>query len=341
MSSSTLQAEVFINETNDGHASSGYLEIVTTEDILIDNIVADIQFEARGRMRGYQNNIATVPIILEPTLVKANEENILPFTFELRDENIESYEGVNVSFIYTCEVTIYVNKEDFKKLGLNFLSSVKSFMTSDRRLRTLKQFEVKDLQNAYKVTEGLYGFNLEMNYAIPVFTALILFLGYVLFIPEFNTGYLIIGIVIIILTTIFVQSFIKSSLGKLTMDLEDDEGNFRCTIGKTKKFNLKEQTLYYEIIEEVTDRRGTKTSTSTKVVHTSEHKTMNNFKRNAVFDFPYVDSPDYECLQMKDVSFYWQMNIVGVSNLGLKLKYTSKFEVKKSKPISAEGLVKF
>ncbi|EDP95331.1 hypothetical protein U8527_16035 [Kordia algicida OT-1] len=340
MSSATLQAEVFINQTHDGRASSGYLELVSSENILIDSILADIHFEARGRMRGQKETLTTFPIIVEPTLVKAHEETILPFTFFLDDAPIQSYHGRNVSFSYTCEVTMQVHKDDFKKLGLSLFSSVKSFMTSDRRLRTLKKFDIKDTNSSFKVREGTYDFSLKKNYGISVILAFLLFLLYVLFVPEMNVAYLVLGIVVLIITTIITQALMESSLRKIAMKLEHEGDNFRCTVDKTKKFTLKEPTLFYEIIEKVTDRRGTKTSTSIETVYISERKSLNNFRKNAEFSFPYVNNPDLATLELDDVAIFWQMTITGTTSLGLKLKLTSKFPVKKEKLVDdKEALV--
>lgn len=329
MSSSTLQAEVFINQTNDGRASSGYLELVSSEDILIDAILADIHFEARGRIRGEKKTLTTFPIIVEPTLVKAHKETMLPFTFVLGDNPIQSYQGRNVSFSYTCEVTIQVHEDDFSKLGLSLLSSVKSFMTADRRLRTLKQFEIKDTDSSFKVREGMYDFSLKKNYGISVVLAFLLFLLYVLFVPEMNVAYLVLGIVVLIITTITTQGLMESSLGKIAMKLEHEGENFHCTITKTKKFTLKEPELFYEVIEKVTDRRGTKTSTSTETVYTSERKALTNFRKNAEFSFPYVNNPDLATMELDDVAIFWRMTITGTTSLGLKLKLTSEFPVVK------------
>jgi len=271
MSSSTLQAEVFITEINNGKPSTGYLELVSSEDLLIDAISADIHFEARGRMRGYKNDIVSFPVILQPKRLKANEETILPFTFILKD-TIESYEGVNASLTYNCEVHIDVDKDDYNKLGLSFLSNIKSLITSNRTLRTIKEFYVNDHKNGYKVEDGTFDFNLKTNYGIPVIIGFIMFFAGVFFTPEFNIGFIIFGLAVLITITFLVNYYMKAALGSVTMKISDANEGFLCVVGKTKKFNLKDQTIYYEVVEKVTDRRGTKTSTHTEAVYTSGRK---------------------------------------------------------------------
>ncbi|WP_298512828.1 hypothetical protein [uncultured Kordia sp.] len=342
MSSSTLQAEICIDEVHKGEVCTGYLDIVSTEDILMDEITAKIYFEARGKMSGYKNEVLSFSIITEPILIKAGEENSIPFSFEINDF-VESYEGKNVSFTYTCEVMMHVDEEDFKKLGLNFLASVKSFITSDKRLRAQKQFEVADLHNTYSVKEGTYDFKLKLNYILPLAIAVILFLIYISLIPEFDLSFTILGIVILITFTFMIHYYLEDALGRLTMKLaDDDDENFHCAIEKTKKINLKEQHVYYEIIEEVVDNRGTSSSTNRQELYKSFRKEMKSFKKNTAFTFPYPGNLSYATMEQKDVKIYWRMCITGVSNLGLKLKYVSEFEVKKNKPIhNKEGLVKF
>ena len=340
MSSSTLQAEVFITEINNGKASTGYLELISSEDLLIDAITADIHFEARGRMRGSKNTLTSFPVIVQPTQLKAHEETILPFTFILND-TVESYEGKNASFTYNCEVSIAVDKDDYNKLGLSFLSNIKSLITSNRTLRTIKKFDVSDLRNGYRVEEGTFDFKLTPNYLISGVIALLLFLIYLLFMPEFNGMYIILGIATIIVISIVIHSYLKTTLGKVTMELSDADNGFLCIVGKTKKFNLKDQTIYYEIIEKVTDRRGTKTSTHREAVYTSGRKAMNNFKKNSEFKFPYTENPYYKSMEIQDVSILWRMMITGTSNLGLKLKYTCQFDVYRNKPINVDGLVPY
>jgi hypothetical protein len=341
MSSSTLQAEVFITETNDGKASTGYLEMISSENLLIDEIQCEIHFEARGRMCSYENTIVSFPVILQPKLLKAHEETIVPFTFMLNDA-IESYEGTNVNFRYNCEVSIEVSREDYNKLGLSFLSNIKSLITSNRTLRTIKKFDVTDVKNTYKVEEGTFGFKLTPNYLISVIVAVLLFLVYLLFMPEFNGFYIFLGVAAIVVISIGIHSYLKTTLGKVTMKISDADEGFVCAVGKTKKFNLKEQTIYYEIVEKVRDQRGTKTATHTEVVYTSERKAMNNFRKSSEFKFLYVNNPNYKSMEIEDVTILWRMIITGTSNLGLKLKYTCKFTVNKDKLINnKDGLVTY
>ena len=342
MSSSTLQAEVFIDEENDGTISTGYLDIVSSEDILMDEITAKIYFEARGKMRGYKNTVISFPVITEPTLIKAGEENFIPFSFEI-DDLIESYEGKNASFTYTCEVMMHVDDSDFKKLGLNFLATVKSFVTSDKRLRAQKQFEVSNYYHTYNVKEGKYDFKLKLNYKLPIIIAVILFLIYIILLPEFNLTFAILGVVLLIVITYVIHMYLEDAFGRLVMELADeDEENFRCTIEKTRKFNLEEQHVYYEVIEEVVDNRGTKSSTNRQRLYASFRKELTKFKKNTAFTFPYPSNLSYATMEVKDVKIFWRMCVTGITSGGLKLKYTAEFEVKKDKPINnKEGLVKF
>ncbi len=341
MSSSTLQAEVFIDETNDGKASSGYLEIVSSEDITIDAIQGEIHFEARGRMQAYEKIIATFSIISQPTQINAHEETLLPFTFEMNDGIIESYEGRNVSFKYRCEVSVDVNRDDFKKLGLSFLSNIKSLITSNRTLRTLKDFEIRDLKHTYAVNTETLDFKLQGNYTIPIVLSLLLFMVYVLFIPEFDTGLIVFGIVMMLGVSFFSHYYLKQTLGKVTMDISDADDGFLCVIGKTKKFNLSDQSLYYEVIEEVVDSRGTKTSRSREVVYKSERKAIHNFKKHLEFKFLYPERLCFESNKTNDVTILWQMKITGKSNVGLILNYTCEFRVRKDKPMDEAGLVTY
>ncbi|MEM6685534.1 MAG: hypothetical protein AAF617_07025 [Bacteroidota bacterium] len=336
MSSSTLQAEVCIDDVQKDTDISGYVHIVTSEDILMDEITAKIYFEARGRMRGFTKDIATIAVINAPIIIKAGEENILPFSCPL-DEYVESYEGQNVSFTYNCEVKMHVDEDDFKKLGLNFMASVKSFLTSDKRLRARTQFEVIDRQHTYRVKEGTYDFGLKLNYVLPIAVGIIMSMLFIAFTQDNTIWYVVLGIIVIAAVTYGIHFYLEDTLGKLTMTLENvDETHFCCRVEKTRKFKLKEQFVYYEIIEEVEDRRGTKTTTYRECQYASLRKEMKNFSKNAEFTFEYPTRLDYATLKADTVEIYWRMCLTGVSSLGLPLKYTATFKVKKDRPIPVE-----
>lgn len=108
---------------------------------------------------------------------------------------------------------------------------------------------------------------------------------------------------------------------------QEDEMSFLCAIFRTRKFSLINQNLYYEIIEEVIDKRGTSSTTYTEVIFKSEQITVSDSNKNPKIKFNYPELTGMQSMKINDVSIKWKMKLEGTTYFGIVLKYPSEFNV--------------
>lgn len=326
MSKAVLEKEIVLESSTNNYDISGYLYVKSSETIDIDVIGGIVYFEARGRMASMKREHLKFRISDRKTL-EANVPYKIPFSFTLDNVAIGTYKGKNVDFTYRCEARIHIEDDDIGKVDRSFFSKVKSFVTSDDSLKDSAYFYVGDTTSTYQVEEATRTLNFKTNIVISIIIA-VLFAGIYLFlIPEYNIGYIALGLVILILILIVTKMYMKNALGDVTMETLPDEDAFLCTIKKTRKFNLANQYLYYKIVEEVVDDRGTSSSTYRSTLHTSEKKKLANHRGHTELKFTYPTSYNWHSNELGDVEIYWEMYLVGTTYLGFTLKYTSMFFV--------------
>lgn len=334
MSKAVLEKEIVIESSSDNYDISGYLYVKSSETIDVDVIGGIVYFVARGRMASKEREHMSFRISNRKTL-EANVSYKIPFSFELGNVKIGTYKGKNVDFTYRCEARIHVEDDDIGKVDRSFFSKVKSFVTSDDSLKASAYFYVEDTTSTYQVEEATRTLNFKTNIIISIIIA-VLFAGIYLFlIPEYNIGYIALGLVILILILIVTKMYMNNALGDVTMETLPDEEAFLCTIKKTKSFNLANQYLYYKIIEKVVDDRGTSSSTYRSTLYTSEKKKLVNHREYAQLKFTYPTSRNWHSneLGIGGVEIYWEMHLVGTTYLGFVLKYTSMFFVEQRRQV--------
>ena len=325
MTKATLEKEIFIDKVNNGKIISGYLMIKSSETITLDKIKGVIFLETRGRMSSHKDEILSIQI-QQNKIITENETYKIPFTFNSSNFEINSYVGKNVSFSYNLEIQIDVNNEDIKKMERSLFSKVMSFVTSDYSIITSEYFELENLNLKYQVVETKTDFTIQPNLIVSIIISLIFVSVYIYIIPEFIIWYIILGIASIILLLYLVTKYIENMLGAISMETLKDEDAFICKILKTRKFNLMNPYLYYEIIEEVVDNRGTSPSTYTETLYTSEKLKLQNFKSNPSLKFLFPKRNGLYSLEYSDVSIFWQMKLKG-KYMGLTLSYKCIFKV--------------
>lgn len=328
MSKAVLEKEIVIEESTDNYEVSGYLSITSSETIDVDVIGGMVYLEARGRMASKKREFMSFRISNRKTL-QANVPYKIPFSFTLNDVEIGTYKGKNVDIAYRCEARIHVEDDDIEKVDRSFFSKVKSFVTSDDSLKTSAYFYVEDTTSTYKIEETTRTLDFKTNLMMSIIIA-ILFAGIYLFlIPEYNVGYIALGLIVLLLILIVAKMYMKNALGDVTIETLQDEDAFLCTIKKTKNFNLANQYLYYRIIEKVVDDRGTSSTTYRSTLYTSEKKKLVNHRDYAQLKFTYPTSRNWHSneLGIGGVEIYWEMHLVGTSYLGFVLKYTTGFFV--------------
>lgn len=327
MTKAKIEKEIFIPQSNDNENTSGYLMIKSSETITLDRILGVVFLEARGRMQSFKNKILSFEMTSKKILIK-NESYKIPFSFDSSKFIINSYKGKNVSFYYNFEVQIDINNQDLEKIEQSIFSKIKSFVLLDDSIKISEYFQVENLNYNYQVVEANTEFKIQPNLIIILFTFLIYGSLYIYLIPEINLLYIILGVFSTILLIYLITKYIESIIGNISMKTLKDENGFICKILKTKKFNLLKPSIYYEIIEKVTDRRGTSSSTYGEPLFTSEKKKLENLKYSPEIKFLYPKQKGLHSFEYKDVSILWLMKIEG-KYLGIKLKYISTFKVER------------
>ena len=326
MSKAILEREIIIKECTDNYSVSGYLSLRSSETIDIDMVDGTVFFEARGRMSSQKTHCLSFTISGKKTL-QANESYKIPFSFELYNVAIGTYNGKNVSFSYKCEVKIHVEDDDIGNVDRSLFSKIKSFVTSDDSLKVSTYFHVEDKTSTYDIVESTTTLDFKTNFLMSLAIGAIFAVVYLFMIPEFNEFYAIVGVLILIVLILGAKMYVKNALGVVTMETLRDQQAFLCTIKKTKNFNLAKQYVYYQIIEKVVDDRGTSSSTYRSTLYTSEKKKMSNHREQTQLKFLYPTTRNWHSNDLGDASIYWKMLLKGTSYLGFVLIYECEFIV--------------
>lgn len=327
MTKTTFNQEFIIENVSSTNVISGYCTIQATETIQTNGITGMIYFETRGRMASKKEHVLTLDLMTDQVLNK-NETYTIPFTFTLPKESLESYSGKNVNFTYSCDIIIAINENDSNKIDKSLRAKIKSLVISNNEIKTCHYFDFKNKSTEYKVLEIKEKFYLQTNLLISLIFILIFGAVYSYYIPAFNTLYIVLGVIVIFLLVFVTNQFIKGALGKVSLEtLQNDEG-FYCKIYKTKKFNLSNQTLFYEIIEEVTDSRGSTTTTYKETVYTSKKKPLTDFRDTSTIQFDYPENKNLQSISQNEVSVFWCVILEG-NYYGTKMKYSRNFKVLK------------
>lgn len=327
MTKAKIEKELFINEDSNDGSTSGYLRIKSSETVTLDYIKGIVFLEGRGRMSSFKDEVLSIEISNQKELIR-NESYEMPFSFNSSDFDISSYAGKNVSFSYSFEVQMDVSDDDIRRVEKGIFSKVKSFVTSAHVIKDSKYFKVENKDSNYEVVEAETKFHLRSNTVVALLTLLFVGCTIAYLMPEFNPWYIVLGVVSTILLAFLITKIIGSSLGVISMKTMKDEYGFICKLVKTRKFELVNPSLYYDVIERVVDNRGTSSSTSTASIYTSEKKKFDNFRSSPEVKFSYPKRHGLHSFKYKDASILWQMNLQG-HYFGLTLKYQCTFTVKR------------
>ncbi|TYC18103.1 hypothetical protein ES677_01615 [Bizionia gelidisalsuginis] len=330
MTKTIFTQEFIIESVSTANVVSGYCTILASETIHADGITGMIYFEARGRMTSQKEHVLTIELAHDQALYK-NKTYTLPFSFDLPADSIESYSCKNVSFSYSCDIILAINENDSSTIERSAFAKIKAVVSSKNEIKTTHYFNFENKNRPYEVFEIKEKFYLQTNLFISLIFILIFGAIYSYYIPDFNTLYIVLGVILVFLLVFVSNQFIKGALGKVSLETLQNDDGFYCKIYKTKKFNLSNQTLYYEIIEEVTDSRGSSTSTAIETIFTSHKKPLTDFRDTSTIQFNYPQESGLQSVNYKDVSIFWRVVLEG-NYYGNKMKYSRKFKVDKRNP---------
>ncbi|MFK8054868.1 MAG: hypothetical protein AB8F78_02010 [Saprospiraceae bacterium] len=333
MSRATLEKEIFLDEANGNGLSTGYLMLNSSETITLDNIKGAISSEARGKMSGHKEETLLFDI-QENVKITAGEPSKTPFTFDLSNLELASYIGKNVSISTVLEIQIDVNDDDIDKLKKGLFSRLKSLVTSDYTIKVAKPLDLQIPSTKYQVIETSSDLLIQPNIIISIIIAFAFGISYAVTIPEFNIGYVMLGIASTLLLIYLASTLFGKILGAISMKIFNDNDAFTCKVQTSNKFNLSNISMHYEIIEKVIDRRGTSSSTYTETIYTSKKQKIANYRSNPSLTFPFPKRMGIHSLEYGNASIYWKMYLKG-TYLGLEFKYIGKFQVERSNTLDS------
>ncbi len=329
MTKAQLTNKIIINPSKTT-VREGYLILKSSETIRVDRILCDVSLEARGQMSSTKKRITSFVLSKNRTLTK-DEEYRLPFTIEISEEDTNTFTGSNVSFTYKCTVDIDINEYDLDKIDRSLFSKVKSFVTSDDSIIVSKYFDVKEEECDYEVVNAKTELTLKQSHIFFIIGVLLVGLIFVFFSDFFKGFYLLIGLFVAILLAGLIRNYISDKVGLILINIYKKDHSFQCTLDKIKQVNLTNKHLYYEIIEQVIDDRGTRSSTHEDVIYTSSKKDLKHINSEDVIPFTYPKRKGLHSVKYGDASILWRMVLSGKSYLGLTIKYTCDFRVKRVK----------
>ena len=290
------------------------------ETIEIEEIGWHLVLEARGKIVS-EDFVLKSGFLLENTTVEAGKE--YKFEVEFVNDEVPTYTGVNVNF--TIKLEVYV--EEVKKKSGNFIKDLFTRAKEYEKSKTIpyqpkrKGITINDEQKE-KTTKTSYAWML-----IFVFIAV-----FVIFISpswmEFSadlTMYILLGMLGIIVTYLAIVHLL---IGKINIQLQKlDDEHFKVKIKNSNNWSFVNQvTAFYEIREEVIDRRGTSSSTIDKQVFKSETRTFNNPHSVLYADMKLLQRYP-GTYKIGDSKIYWQIELKIKTILGISFPFRKRFWV--------------
>ncbi len=328
MSNSILNATIHISENNADNEFEGILKLHSKETLNFDTIDAAISFEARGRMSSIKRRLLSFKIDTNKR-ISQNETLEIPFNFKLEESNLETYSGKNVSFYYNCEIKVHVDENDLDKLDRGVFTRVKSFFTSDYSSTFSTYFDRVSSKQQFDLSEKHQPFKLSFSFSNVLIPLLIVGGGYIgmLFssLFEFHDVHIFILIIATAIATIINFKINSKKIGQISLQTVNDGDGFICMVKPARNFSLQQAKMYYQIVEEVVDRRGTSSKTYTSSIYTSPTTNLKS-KGSSEVRFPFPEKKVLPSFKFEDVSIYWQVVITGTHN-GMKEKMTCGINV--------------
>ncbi|GEM_PF-4981417 len=323
----SIQKQILFYQSRDKN-KSGHLAITTSHPVDIKKITGHIYLETRGRKRSTKELVKTV-LIKDSFLLLENQNHEIPFSFQLSEEQIETYNGINVDHTYNFEISIEFENHEIDLVDDGIFSKIKSFFTNEKELVVSKYFNVKHSNYRYDVKELNSELKRNINFLISLaFIVVAGSIGLLLFNSKLDE-YIIVAIIVpAVISLVFTQLYINKKLGTVFFEVLKEDDTFICNLEKQGTLMLQNPVIYYEIYESVRDDRGTSTVTHESSIVTSEKINLEGFDQYASVRFSYPSEEGLYSLNYSDTSIYWKMILKG-KLFGFNFNYTSRFTVGK------------
>lgn len=276
-------------------------------------------------MASSKEKIKTIQIHGSKILVQ-NESWKLPFSFSLGHRRPDSYNGINVNFSYKCEILIDIHKDDLPKFERNLLSKIKTFITTDSSEKVSQYFNVSKSNFQYQVIESKFDLNLKTNWILAIGVGIIFLCVISYIFPNKDQGLILLSVIAAGLFIYLIKVLFEKAMGPVNLKIFNNQNFLQCQLTKSQKLNLSDLKLYYEVIEEVEDSRGTSSITRKSVIYQSLPKSISEFSNHTNIKFEYPNKLGLQTYDGSKVKLYWQMNLEG-KYFFITFLYKGKFKV--------------
>ena len=347
MSDDLIEGKILYDTSIDS-TLTGVLLLTSKESIVLDRIEIALYQETRGRVSSGKAVVFGFTIV-QKTKLEKNIQIEIPFKHTFRNHVFESYQGINFSFSYYCEAILRLAKDSHHLSELSLYEKMKGlFSTYNPYVFVLRRdIELKFSAYEYNVVEsnGIFDVNTKSWYIVTALVGIggifilwwVDFMGMIKKMLGFSfdddSAYFISDIFTLIFVITFLiglmfalNQIIERLLGSVKVKVKNSEQGFYCILSKPAKFKLSNQNIYYHIVEDATDNRGTSSYTYSEIIHASKKHEISEFLDSQEIFMRYPEKTGLETKEYGDISMHWELIFTG-TYLGITFTYGYKFDV--------------
>ncbi|MEL6731884.1 MAG: hypothetical protein AAFP83_12210 [Bacteroidota bacterium] len=299
----------------------GNVYLTSEVDMRIEKVVIELTFYGKGQFSGSREVIQVLHQKQDFALAVSQKLEI-PFQATCHFP-YPTYKGRNASYYYTVEVEITIEQDEAKKQAL--LNKIRSVFVKDYLLRRKRVVEVPYEEAPYRLLEVESDLKGQLPYLSTAVGGASLFGVSFISLPEYRDTWGLIGqgVGSFLVSGLLTTGIRNALVGKFTIipkNISEEEVELHVFNSNKWRF-IQEAAVSYEIVERVTDDRGTSTVVLRETVFESldfEVKPQHN-PVEALFSLPTLGQ--IPRIQNSDFRMVWIAKLTLTLPLGLKLRY--------------------
>lgn len=316
---------------------NGTINLKPKRDFGVDIMGYRLILEIKGKIQSVKRVLLQRQILTNTRFEEGKEYN---FPIRIFNDTVETYRGHHVECLLKLET--YLNLDDdthqeSKDAGLKARFSVKEMIWGEQEEKIIEYLEFLPSSTVYKVLDSkieLLAKGQKQAFGYGFGMLVIMFIGVAWGLYTWYHGLL--GLAIALSVLVLYHLIQNQIIGRLSVQLQNQEGYFTAKISSSTRWqNIRNVEAYYQIMEQVVDKRGTSTSTYTKAIYKSESSTINFPKYTPTVKLKF---PEKKPMTMKygDFSIYWELVLRVQTSYGIRFKYIGTIKVGETlEPISS------
>ncbi|MEO0584949.1 MAG: hypothetical protein AAF135_22245 [Bacteroidota bacterium] len=299
----------------------GNVYLTSEVDMRIEKAIVELTFYGKGQFSGSREVVHLLHQKQDFTLAMGQTLEI-PFQAVCHFP-YPTYKGRNASYYYTVEAEITIEQDEAKKKAL--LKKIRSVFVKDYLLRRKRVVEVPYEEAPYRLLEVESDLKGQLPYLSTAVGGASLFGISFISLPEYRDTWELVGqgIGSFLISGLLTTGIRNALVGKFTVipkNINDEEVELHIFNSSKWRF-VQEAAVSYEIVERVTDDRGTSTVILRETVFESldfETSPKHN-PVEALFSLP--TPGQIPRIQNGDFRMVWTAKLSLTLPLGLKLRY--------------------